>query len=223
MKKLSEEQEKALELIAISGITEKFYLTGGTAIAIKYGHRLSEDLDFFSLPQFSEENFPDQELLDLWSKWGGLESLAKGTFQGNILGVFVSFFSYPYPLLKPLETIKLEKVHIPLASDEDLIATKAVAIIQRGQKKDFFDFYFLLKKHGWTLRDVMRFCQTKYRFSSALQKSLLKALTYFKDAENQTVMISEGQPLSQEEWEKIKCDFTKSVRSFCNTVKMLEN
>jgi predicted nucleotidyltransferase component of viral defense system len=217
MKKLSKEQEKALELIAISGITEKFYLTGGTAIAIKYGHRLSEDLDFFSLSQFSEENFPDQELLNLWSKWGGLESFSKGTFQGKICEVFVSFFSYPYPLIKPLEKFQLKNFHIILASDEDLIATKAVAIIQRGQKKDFFDFYFLLKKHRWTLKDVIKFCQKKYRFSEAINKSLLKALTYFRDAENQTIMINERQSLSQEEWEKIKCAFTESVRSFCNT------
>jgi hypothetical protein len=30
-----------------------FYLTGGTALALSYGHRKSDDLDFFSRSRFS--------------------------------------------------------------------------------------------------------------------------------------------------------------------------
>ena len=37
-----------LELLSSAGILQDFYLAGGTALALHLGHRLSEDLDFFS-------------------------------------------------------------------------------------------------------------------------------------------------------------------------------
>jgi hypothetical protein len=37
-----------LEFICTSRITNKFYLVGGTALALQLGHRKSIDLDFFA-------------------------------------------------------------------------------------------------------------------------------------------------------------------------------
>ena len=47
--RLAEEHRRALaRLIGLSGI-DRFYLVGGTAIAYHLGHRVSEDLDLFSI------------------------------------------------------------------------------------------------------------------------------------------------------------------------------
>ena len=37
-------------------VKERFFLAGGTAIALYFGHRLSIDLDFFSLQEFIPSN-----------------------------------------------------------------------------------------------------------------------------------------------------------------------
>jgi len=36
-------------LVKSTAIPEDFYLSGGTALALHLGHRISEDLDFFTL------------------------------------------------------------------------------------------------------------------------------------------------------------------------------
>lgn len=57
---LTEEQKNLLLRFRDSPLCQRFYLTGGTALAAFYlHHRLSEDLDFFS-----EENVSVEEVLD---------------------------------------------------------------------------------------------------------------------------------------------------------------
>lgn len=41
-------------LVASKTLTDNdFYLAGGTALALQFGHRLSEDLDFFTIEESS--------------------------------------------------------------------------------------------------------------------------------------------------------------------------
>ena len=42
---------QVLDAFAISLFGRKFYLAGGTALALQMGHRLSVDLDFFRRPK----------------------------------------------------------------------------------------------------------------------------------------------------------------------------
>ena len=62
---LTSKQLEFLELIKVeSQITERFYLTGGTALAEFYlKHRLSEDIDLFT-----EEEEVDQKLIEAYLK-----------------------------------------------------------------------------------------------------------------------------------------------------------
>src|SRR3989344_3034800 len=55
---LSENQKRLLSVLSGErAICDNFYLTGGTALAEFYlGHRLSEDLDFFSENEFLAES-----------------------------------------------------------------------------------------------------------------------------------------------------------------------
>lgn len=43
----------------------KFYLTGGTALALSYGHRKSNDLDFFSRDRFDPSALQAKEVKKL--------------------------------------------------------------------------------------------------------------------------------------------------------------
>jgi len=90
-------------------------------------------------------------------------------------GIEMTFFKYPYPLIR--QPKKFEKIKV--ASVEDIAAMKIAAIIQRGTKRDFVDIFYLTKKYS--LDHILHWTQEKYpQISLSLS---LKGLTYFQDAE----------------------------------------
>ncbi len=215
MKKLSKHQRKTLDCVIKYGLTKGFYLSGGTALLMKYDHRLSEDFDFFSFPEFSGEKFPLKRLLDTAKELGHILDYDQETLIILVDGVKFSFFSYPYKLLKPTENLPFNSHSmIFLASDEDIAASKLVAITQRGLKKDFFDLHFLCQKHDWNIKNILEFCSRKYDIRNDWMNIAIKALTYFDDAAKQIVMIEQKIPLDQTTWQKIKNYFEQQVKKF---------
>ena len=202
---MTERQKKTLAAVLESGICENFYLAGGTAIAVKYSHRHSEDFDFFS------ERFFSTRTEVLLGKLKDKMQLSVITFGEDTLifyyeGIKFSFFKYPYRLLRPLEEVS-EFPELKIASDEDITAMKAVAIAQRGTKKDFFDLWFLMRRNRWTLKDVSSFCVEKYG-TVFPQYHFLKAVTFFEDAERE-----ESFPEVEKVWEEVNNFFVEEVES----------
>ena len=199
---LTPEQARALETLVKSGITKNFYLGGGTALMLKYGHRFSQDFDFFNLPGTDDkiDTFKMSQVLPNTE----LKLLERDTLIFFLGGVKCSFYVYPYPLLeKPLFD---EKSGVWIADDKDIIAMKAIALIQRGTKRDFFDTQFLMSKNSWSLEDLISFCLKKYKnFSEEL---LLKAIVYFKDAEK------ERHKAIDEKWDEIKAFFQNELKRY---------
>ena len=120
---LAENTERVLKKIAESGISEGFYLAGGTALALELGHRKSEDLDWFSAKPFSNDQIK-KKLSDL------------GEFE-------LTSEEYGYEMLYPF--VDFENTN--LADERDIAAMKIDAMSSRGSRKDFVDIYFLLKKY----------------------------------------------------------------------------
>jgi hypothetical protein len=62
---------------------------------------------------------------------------------GNLLllvdGLHISFFSYGYPLLEPVDTLE----NIQLASLLDIGLMKLDAVVGRGRRKGFYDLYVI--------------------------------------------------------------------------------
>jgi len=153
-----------------------FYLAGGTALALHFGHRTSKDLDFYT-----EKHFDSLKLLKEFQKVFKNDlvkrpKMAKDTLWLDTNNTDFSFFTYSYPLIGPL--IPYEAVK--LASPEDIIAMKVEAIISRGVKRDFIDIYFAIKKYG--LRKVLGLFKKKYPYASN-EYICLTALIYFEEAE----------------------------------------
>jgi len=208
MKSITLFQKKSLEKVRDLSFTKHFYLAGGTALALKYNHRFSEDFDFFLFPDksFNLGKFFFTKVKEL-KKFADVkvEMLEEDTVILAVDGIKFSFFKYPYKLLRT--PIFNESLKIFIASDEDIACMKVVAISQRGAKRDFYDLWFLMKKHNWTLNEIERFVQEKYE--SILEIFvILKALTFFKDAENQQIEDIDKH------WNEIKDFFIKSVKSF---------
>ena len=180
-------------------ILNDFYLVGGTALALHYGHRISVDLDFFTEKEFDTsiliDTFKEKYKLDILSQ-------AKNTLTLNIRFVKTDFIRHNYPLLNPFQEIE----GIKLLSVEDIAAMKLNSTMNRGSKKDFYDIYELL--NHFDLEELISFHASKYDFTSQL--ILLKSLVYFDDAEQ------EPDPVSVKDisWDAVKNKIVETVSGF---------
>lgn len=198
---ISGETHRVLEKIAESPIAEHFYLVGGTALAIHLGHRMSVDLDWFSFPDFAND-----ELKQVLSKLGNFELTGedKGTIHGILDRVRISFLYYPYKLLYPLVRFGNAK----LADERDIASMKIDAISSRGSKKDFFDLYVLLEKYS--LAELIGFFEKKYENIKFNKLHILKSLIFFENAEQEPMPVL----LKPIEWEDVK----RKILSETNTI-----
>lgn len=154
----------------------RFYLAGGTALALRLGHRRSLDLDFFSATD-DLAYATRQEILR------ALGSLAPQTLEevdGSLAliasGVHITFFSYGYPLLASTD----EADGIPLASLIDIGLMKLDALMGRGSRKDFYDLY-VISQHI-SPRDLLLAAREKYPHARDFELMALESLVLFDQA-----------------------------------------
>ncbi|MBU1070980.1 nucleotidyl transferase AbiEii/AbiGii toxin family protein [Patescibacteria group bacterium] len=184
----------------ISGL-KPAYLAGGTALTLHLGHRLSEDLDFFTPKKFSELSL----ISELKQKTNfTLERQAWQTIIGKIGPTKFSLFYYQYPLIKPLQKTDF----VNLASLEDIAAMKLHAISDRGSKKDFFDFYHLLKT--LSLPQIFNFYDQKYGKLQEHKFHIIKSLIYFEPADQEAKLNLLDTSTS---WSQIKTFFETLAKS----------
>lgn len=81
---------------------EPFGLVGGTSLALRFGHRMSEDLDFFTTDSFDSESLA----IDV-SHGRDSEIRRSGPNMLHIFlnGIKVDFATHRYPRLEPLEMV----------------------------------------------------------------------------------------------------------------------
>lgn len=180
-------------------VLNDFYLVGGTALALHYGHRISIDLDFFTNEEFNTntliETFKDKITLEILS-------VAQNSLTLNIRSVKTDFIRHNYPLLNPIQEIE----GIKIISTEDIAAMKLNSTMNRGYKKDFYDIFELL--NHFNLKELISFHATKYNFSS--QMILLKSLVYFEDAELEPDPVS----VKDIDWNSVKRKMLDEVGAY---------
>lgn len=141
----SQTQRKVLQkLITHPIIEECFFLTGGTALSIFYlHHRLSEDLDFFTLDTL------DLSEIDLWIRRMWLEDVVKIKESPNFLSYLISEIKVDF-VIDPLsnresrEKILLENGHyLSVDTINNIASNKFCTIVSRMEPKDFIDLYFI--------------------------------------------------------------------------------
>jgi len=171
-----------------------FYLGGGTALAIYFGHRASVDLDWF-LPTALGDPLVMAASLHSAGLAFTTTQTGPGTLHGTIAGVRVSFLEFRYPLLRPLTLWK--EMGCSLASLDDLACMKLSAIAQRGERKDFCDLYVLGTKHA-SLREMLQLYRRKFNVQDI--SPVLYGLSYFDEAERERM----PRMLSKVPWSMIK-------------------
>ncbi len=180
-----------------------FYLVGGTALALRFGHRISLDIDLFSTVDFANDSLIDP----LQKKFTGFSFRNThnpiGLF-GNIDGVKVDFVRHHHhPLIEPT----VVEDGIRQFSVQDIVAMKVAAILKRAVKKDFWDIAELMSEYS--VEDFINFYTRKYP-SQQLLISVPYALTYFIDAEGDEDPVS----LKGQTWKTVKKIIQGKVNDF---------
>ena len=171
----------ATQLVAwhqLGCIPEGFVLYGGTALALRLGHRASEDFDFFSA-----RSFRPTELLASLNELGRMivdEATPDNLRVTTAGGVHLSFYG-GMRIRCVAEPSRIEQPEILVASLFDLAATKAKAILDRAEWKDYHDMATLLRA-GLTLPEIIAFATAVFdpvfEFPAAV---FLRSLAWFED------------------------------------------
>ena len=190
------------ELISLDELNG-FSLVGGTALALKYGHRHSEDLDLFSFEPFDRQLIIDLFISRYSKNFIHQETGFKKSLFCTIQDVKVDAVYYPYNIIRPIVILD----GIPMYSDEDIAAMKIQAILGRGKKKDFWDLALLLNEYG--LEKIIGWHSEKFP-NQMLLISIPQTITYFADAE----LSQDPNCLKNLTWEEVKLTIQKAVREY---------
>ncbi|PIS31529.1 MAG: hypothetical protein COT41_01500, partial [Candidatus Portnoybacteria bacterium CG08_land_8_20_14_0_20_40_83] len=166
-------------------------------------HRTSLDFDFYTDKKFDTRKLREQ--FDAEFQKSQEIYVAQDSLEIDANGIKMSFFWYPYKLIRP--ALRIEKVL--LASKEDIAAMKILAISQRGKRRDFVDIYFLIKEFG--LEQIMKFAREKYPAFNIYVG--LQGLVYFQDADNDSDK-SRLVMLQKPDWKEIKKYLAKEANNF---------
>jgi predicted nucleotidyltransferase component of viral defense system len=175
-----------------------FALAGGTSLALRFGHRLSVDLDFFTTDHFDKE--PVIDALKQTHRVS-VQNVNPAGLRAIVDDVNVDFVTYRYALLAPPETIS----GIRLLSLADVVGMKLSAVTNRGAKKDFYDLYTLIKELG--MAELLRIYQAKYPGHDPL--IMLRSISYFADAEGQ----DDPKSLIGITWPQVKRSIERAVKT----------
>ena len=188
--------KKRINILPLLGLLDdKWYLAGGTALALQIGHRDSVDFDFFIDDDF-DTNILFEKLREIFEDY----TIVKIQDEKNTLTIIldeeikISFFTYKYKLLKPLI---IEK-YLRLASIEDIACMKLSAIVSRATQKDYVDLYFVL--HKISLNKLLEY--TKIKFPELDTGLILKSLIYFVDIDNEKILFKNNKEVDFEEVKK---------------------
>jgi hypothetical protein len=200
---LSDEQRRALDRLSKLPILGAFYLAGGTGLAIRLAHRHSADLDFFSKTPSADLAAVKRAIETSFAR---VEVLAETDVALHFLcdGLPIDFVRYPYPPLDP----PTQAFGVALAGVRDVAVMKLAAISRRGLRRDFWDLYEALQRTGLALRACGEAYVIRFGVREADLYHVLRALTYFDDAEKDPVS---PPGLDAPTWEAVKAFFRKEA------------
>lgn len=201
MLQVSAIQPSTLELLKAlqkSLLLKDTRLVGGTALALRLGHRLSIDLDLFGRVEGDTETIAEGLRDDGFDV--RLESNGKNIHVFQINGVKSDIVNYPYPWIDDM----VEDEGVRMADLKDIAAMKIAAITNSGSRKDFVDVYFLLRH--FSLKEIMDLYLEKY--SDGSEFLALKSLLYFEDADAQIM----PRMLVPATWDEVKQKIATEVK-----------
>ena len=183
----------------------QFYLTGGTALALQIGHRMSDDFDLFTEKDISAVLL---ETVEKIFKESTTDIIINHSEQLSLIieQTKVDFVRYPFPLI--LGLIEYEEVKI--IKIPEIAAMKAYTIGRRATYKDYIDLYFIISEKHSSLPEIIKISKEKFKefFDPRL---FLEQLVYLEDIQEEPIQFLKKkvskkklESFFQEEIKKIK-------------------
>jgi len=182
---------------------KSFSLVGGTALALRYGHRSSVDLDLFSHEILNYPQIIDELEASFRNRFIYKQQQIKSGIFCFIDDIKVDIVHFPHEPIADIEDWDTIRMY----SSADISAMKIQAILGRAQKKDFWDLYELLRHYP--LQQLIDWHKQKYP-GQMLAISIPHALTYFVDAEESESPVS----TKNQTWESIKHGISRAVSDY---------
>jgi hypothetical protein len=173
-----------------------WFVIGGHAVRCFCPYRPSRDVDFGVTDAAGLD-----DLIAQLARRGEVEldERSESTAHLRWNGIHVSIFVLP--TLEPYVTDRRLDV-------TGVLATKLHAILDRGTRRDFFDLYVTLQHHRLGIVECLRAIRQVYR-QEVNDGLLLRALTYYDDAEREAPLPGEGAA----DWDAVKDYFLVNVGS----------
>jgi len=184
-----------------TGTLAGWTLAGGTGLALRLGHRLSDDFDFFHTAGRDASS-----LFGALSAISAFETLQMGENTLTVLvgPVKISFFRISDPFLFEADPYGVFRV----ADPRDTALMKLLAITNRGSRKDFVDLFTMLRDVP-VLKDYLGILPAKYGQGRLSDYQVLLGLTCFDDAEAEPMPVT----LEPFNWEECKSFFVREARA----------
>ena len=182
-----------------------FRLVGGTSLSLRYGHRMSDDVDLFTDAEYGSLDFHllqdilRREFPYCQGDCGEIVGFGTSYLVGNSKdeNVKVDLF-YTDPFIRPLE--QLDKIR--MASVDDIVAMKMDVVSRGGRKKDFWDLHML--RNYYSEEQMISLYEERYPYG-ATKEECVAGLTNFSVADTEPDPIC----LQNKVWQLIKLDFTE--------------
>lgn len=197
--------EDVLGILRLLGKTEvgrRFYLAGGTGLALQLGHRRSNDLDYFVdakrlnrplLWKTADRLFTGHDGYEVVLNEPGQVDLAVGERRRK-----VSFIAYPFPSTRPTVAIEGQRCADVLG----IAAMKAYTLGRRGTARDYADIEAAISRGGVTLADVIAAARSRFVLedeSVFSERLFLQQLVYTEDVGDADSLTSLGTSFAEVE------------------------
>ena len=186
---------------------DTFRLVGGTSLSLRYGHRMSDDIDLFTDVEYGSLDFSHiqdvlrREFPYCQGDCGEVVGFGASYLVGNSKDDCVKLdLFYTDPFIRAKE----QYGNLRIASVNDIVAMKMDVISRGGRKKDFWDLHLL---HSYyTIGQMFSLYEEAYPYG-ATREECINGLTNFTSADSDPDPIC----LQGKVWQLIKLDFTEWV------------
>ncbi|MHB1646016.1 MAG: nucleotidyl transferase AbiEii/AbiGii toxin family protein [bacterium] len=186
-----------------------FILVGGSALAIRLGHRQSEDLDFFTYENWFDKN----KIFEALNLFKDKTILSDSKEQINLIcgGVKISFVntaSNPeWQFLKPESNNSIGSINI--ATLDQLSAMKTHVLFLRSAFRDYYDLYILGKYH----MNIEKIYNNAEKLIPGMTFRLFTtALTYVNDIKDENIEYL--KPKYNVNKQEISSFFEKEIKNY---------
>lgn len=203
--------KEVLQQLMDEPLFDAFRLVGGTNLSLRYGYRVSEDIDLFtdaeygSLDYISFANYLRSQFAyyDCNDK-GTIVGMGRSYYVGNSKEDYVKVdLMYTDPFISDVELLD----GIRMASVDDIVAMKMNVVSRGGRKKDFWDLHYLLSHYS--LSEMLSLHEKRYEWEHDTTE-LIRHFTDFTLANEKPDPIC----LLGKDWDEIKLDFIETIGKF---------